>query len=337
MNLKAIGKTFSSTARYAGAAISKHGPAILTALGSIGVVTATVMACKATLKKDEAITEVKEAIDESREIFEEQINDENATVREDVIKAYRKNIFDLYVKKGVILVKLYAPSILVGIASLSCFYTSKHIMNKRYSACLAACTTTERLFSDYRKRVIEDLGEEADNKYRYGIRTVEEDVPVLDKKGNPKLDKDGKPKTEKKVTKHVDRDVIEYDYSALFDEITTKQWDSNYEYNLHYLRQMQEWADERLKSRGYLFLNEVKQLLGLKVDEAGQDVGWVFMKDNPIGDNRVDFGLEEVVVHNGMEGRAMDFMCEENNAILLKFNCDGYIKDKLMMVQKVYD
>lgn len=337
MKLNTIGKTFSNAARYAGLAVSKHGPAILTAIGSVGVVTAAVMACKATLKKDEAVAEVKEAINESKEIFENEINDENATVGEDFIKAYRKNIFDLYVKKGVILAKLYGPSILVGIASLSCFYTSKHVMNKRYSACLAACSTTERLFSDYRKRVVEELGEEADTKYRYGVRTVEEEIPVLDKKGNPKLDKDGKPKTETKVTKHIDRDVIDYDYSALFDEISTKQWDTNYEYNLSYLRQMEQYANERLMSRGYLFLNEVKQMLGLKIDEAGQDVGWVFIKNNPIGDNRVDFGLDEVIVHNGITGRAMDFMCDENNAILLKFNCDGYIRDKILKAQMIYD
>lgn len=335
MNFKSIGKIVKNSAKYAGAFISKNSPTILTIIGATGIVTAAVIACKSTVKKNDILEPINDEIVNEKELYES--DNEHS---EEEAKLYRKTIFDLYLKKGKEIVKLYAPSVIIGVASIGCFCASNHILNKRYSACIAACTTTERLFSDYRKRVVEDLGKEADKKYRYGIKTVEEEVPVLDKKGNPKLDKDGNPKTEKKTTKYVDRNKIDYDFSALFDEITTKQWDPNYEYNLYYLRNMQQHANELLKSRGYLFLNEIKQLLGLKIDEAGQDVGWIYIKDNPNGDNYVDFGLDEVVVINQITGYTStpaEHMSPENNAVLLTFNCDGYIKDKIVMAQKIYD
>ena len=40
--------------------------------------------------------------------------------------------------------------------------------------------------------------------------------------------------------------------------------------------QQQNWADERLKSRGHLFLNEVYDMLVARRTKAGAQVGWVY-------------------------------------------------------------
>ena len=50
---------------------------------------------------------------------------------------------------------------------------------------------------------------------------------------------------------------------------------------------------------GYLFLNDVYDLLGIPKSKAGQVVGWIYDKNNNTdGDNYVSFGLVEAYMKN---------------------------------------
>ena len=89
-----------------------------------------------------------------------------------------------------------------------------------------------------------------------------------------------------------------------------------------FLKQQQNYANEMLKSKGHLFLNEVYDMLGIPRTKAGQVVGWVYDEKNPIGDNFVDFGLYDInreAVRNFVNGY--------ERTILLDFNVDGNIWD----------
>ena len=105
-------------------------------------------------------------------------------------------------------------------------------------------------------------------------------------------------------------------YARFFDEGCTG-WDKNPEYNLSFLKQQQQYANDLLKSKGYLFLNDVYDMLGIPRTKEGQIVGWVYKEDNPIGDNYVDFGI--FAEHN--RGAVNGF----EKSILLDFNVDGSI------------
>lgn len=109
-------------------------------------------------------------------------------------------------------------------------------------------------------------------------------------------------------------------YARYFDE-SSPCWDKNPEVNMMYLKMQQNYANSLLKAKGHLFLNEVYQSLGIPVTKVGQVVGWIYDKDNPIGDNYVDFGIfteKNAPSVNGFE-----------RSILLDFNVDGNILDKL--------
>ena len=68
--------------------------------------------------------------------------------------------------------------------------------------------------------------------------------------------------------------IDEYsDYARVFDE-GNSNWKNNNDYNLMFLGQVQNWANMRLKQRGYLFLNEVYDALGMRGSAEGQIVGW---------------------------------------------------------------
>ena len=98
-------------------------------------------------------------------------------------------------------------------------------------------------------------------------------------------------------------------------------WCKDSETNKFFLLHQQAYANELLKARGYLFLNEIYDMLGIPRTKAGQVVGWVFDKENPIGDNFVNFGL--------YDNQNEDFVNGYENSILLDFNVDGMILDRL--------
>jgi hypothetical protein len=114
-------------------------------------------------------------------------------------------------------------------------------------------------------------------------------------------------------------------YARWFDEESSSCWSAPpyEEYNWMHLRQAQNWLNDMLRSRGYVFLNEAYGQLGLSHTPAGQIVGWIYDPRNPdaAGDNYIDFGCWDqqenpLGFNNGREG-----------AILVDFNVDGPIWD----------
>ena len=100
----------------------------------------------------------------------------------------------------------------------------------------------------------------------------------------------------------------------------------DWEYNVYKLKLMESSCDQKLKNRGYLFLNEVYEMLDLPVTKMGQEVGWYYDPSDRNLSNYVDFGLCEV-----RRQAVRDFRNGYEKAILLDFNVDGnimsYIRD----------
>ncbi|MCA1800666.1 MAG: DUF6353 family protein, partial [Actinobacteria bacterium] len=109
-------------------------------------------------------------------------------------------------------------------------------------------------------------------------------------------------------------------YARYFDEGSTV-WSRERDYNRLRIRAIQNYANDMLKARGHLFLNEVYDELGLPRSRAGAVVGWVMSKS---GDNFVDFGI-----YNQENERARAFVNGQEQSILLDFNVDGVIYDLL--------
>lgn len=299
---KAIGK--------AGFQMRKHSPEILAAVGAIGTVASAVMACKATTKVNGIMEETKQQVNDVHTVLE----DENVSIEKYSEEDAKKDLTIIYAQTGVKLVKLYAPSVALGILSLGCMLTSNNILRKRNVALAAAYTAIDKGFKDYRGRVVERFGEVVDRELKYGIKAKKITETVVD-------EETGK---EKKVKKTVDvvGDPTEYsDYARFFDE-ACPAWEKDSEYNLMFLRAQQQYANDLLRSRGHLFLNEVYDMIGIPRSKAGQVVGWVYNEDNPVGDNYVDFGMYDI--HREV---VRDFVNGYERSILLDFNVDGNIWD----------
>ena len=117
-------------------------------------------------------------------------------------------------------------------------------------------------------------------------------------------------------TKKIDICEAVSDYARWFDD-SCCGWTKDPEYNLTFLKCQERYANDMLRAKGFLFLNEVYDMLGMPKTKAGQVVGWIYNEENPIGDNRVEFGLN-------LERNA-DFINGLTNMVLLDFNVDGNI------------
>ena len=92
-----------------------------------------------------------------------------------------------------------------------------------------------------------------------------------------------------------------------------------------FLTNQQSHANDLLRANGYLFLNDVYEMLGFQKTRAGQQVGWIYDPDNNSeSDNYVDFGIYDVHKKGSRE-----FVNGYESAIILDFNVDGPIMNKV--------
>lgn len=298
----------------------KHSPEILVVAGVVGVVGSTVMACKATTKVNDILDDTKDQLDKIHEAGERLENGETLMLKdgeEYTVEQNKKDLTIVYAQTALKFVKLYAPSVIIGGLSITAILAGHNITRKRNIALAAAYTAVDKSFKEYRGRVVERFGEALDKELKYGIKSKEVDEVVTNEDG-----------TESVVKKTVD--VVDAtnpmnvsEYARFFDD-GCAGWTKDPEYNLMFLRDQQRYANDLLKSKGHLFLNEVYDLLGIPRTKAGQIVGWIYDEKHPNGDNFVDFGIYDT---NKTANR--DFVNGYERTILLDFNVDGNIWDQM--------
>lgn len=297
--------------------LKKHSPEILAVAGVVGTVVSAVMACKATTKASDILEKSKEDIDAIHKCATDEKFVDKYTP-EDV----KKDLTIVYIQTGVKLAKLYAPAVILGALSLSSILASNNILRKRNVALAAAYATVDKGFKQYRNRVVERFGEEVDHELRHGIKAKKIEKVVVGE--------DGKEKKVKETVNVVERDSLS-DYTFFFDE-SNPYWEKDGNYNRMFLLAQQQYANDKLRANGYLYLNDVLDTLGIPRTKAGQIVGWVYDPDNPNGDNYVDFGIYETYRRNEesfVKDAAMREVGKEvyERVVLLDFNVDGNILD----------
>lgn len=307
MKLTGLKNKFTKVAGKAGFLIKKNSPEILLAIGIGGIITSTVMACKATLKVDDIIAEKDKQIFKIDVTFEDS---QDGTLNLNYSAEDKKHDLVLvYAQTCVKFIKLYGPAVTLGIASFACIIGGHGIMKKRNVALMAAYKVLEEGFAKYRKRVVEEFGEEKDYIFKNGLRSMRVSENEVGEDG-----KNHQVKKDKLSDEHAEPSV----YARFFDETST-QWSKTPSYNLMYIQAQQNSFNELLQARGHVFLNEVYDSLGIPRSAAGAIVGWVL--DNG-GDNYIDFG-----VFDKQSKIKRDFVNGHERSILLDFNVDGVIYD----------
>lgn len=284
--------TISKTAARAALKLRKHSPQLLFGAGIIGTVATVVVACRATLKAQDVSANHKLEVSVADDRLDQRVYDEGA---------HRHHIVTTWTQTSIEYTKLYGPTFILGVTSIACLTKSHQILTSRNAAVMAAYAGLDRMFKEYRTRVITDVGLEKDNEYAYG--TVEKEIVEYDKKGNAEI----------KRYSSTDPDARTV-YGRWFDE-TNRHWDKDHGYNHTFLDNQQKWANLQLKRQGHLFLNEVYDMLGIPRSKEGAQVGWYY--DNDDADGYVDFGFN----------RHPEFVAGFERTVFLDFNVDGMILD----------
>lgn len=270
----------------------KSSPNTLFAAGIVGVVGTVVLSSKATLKAVEVNKETKNMLEQINNLEHDDYSEKDR-VRDKAI---------LYSQTAVTYMKLYGPTLIVGTLSVACLTQSHRVLTQRNMALGAAYAGVEKALNGYRERVIAEVGPEREAKIWQPV----EKVDVIDAEG-------------KKVKVEMPIEDGGSPYKVLFDE-SNVNWNKAYEYNQLFLNAQQSYANDLLRAKGHVFLNDVHDMLGLPRTKAGQIVGWVMDGE---GDNYIDFGFFRNI-HEGMR-----FVAGDERSIWLDFNVDGNVLELL--------
>lgn len=285
--------------------VKKHSPEILVATGIGTGIVAAVIACKQTIKANDIIAEARKNLQNIEDVKELAANNEVEYTEEN--EQADREIIGKQVTIGM--VKAYALPVGLGILSITCILAGHHILKKRNVALAAAYSALSTDFMNYRKRVVDKYGKDVDFMLKNGLEKQIVANQVVD------------PETgEVKETKE---EVLTYDgdklsqYARIFDEVGSTQWTPSADHNRAFLLMEQNYFNERIRTRGYIFLNEVYERLGFRPTKAGSVVGWVYQNADYEG---IDFGI--FTAHTQ---KAAEFLEGTEPSIILDFNVQGDI------------
>ena len=289
--------------------VKKHSPEILMVAGTVSIITGTVVACKSTIK----IPAMIEEADKNLEIIH-GAQDGTIKLKEDAVYTEddaARDITIVYVQTSVKVLKVYATAIILIGGGVSRTTRCHVIMSKGCccSVCGAVAVTESvegRMGRWYGSHVCS-----VQKEIETGIKAI--DISAKDKDGND---------VTVKSEQHDDK--VDDPYTFLFDENNAPTtWEKDPEINRITLLQAQRSCMKKLKTRGYLFLNEALDSIGMRGTQIGQFAGWIYDPENPNIDSFIDFGIysNDPIKQAFLEGY------EPN--IWLHFNCDGSIIDKI--------
>lgn len=288
--------------------VSVYKPEIFVGLGIVCVAAGVVLSCKATLEVDDIIDEHKEKMDLIHDGVGKMKTDGTVYSKEnqkmDTVKQYGKTIARLG--------RVYAPGIGFTVLGVGFFLGAYKVLKTRNIALLGVCQALQTKLRDYDARLTRDYGEDVAYAYRNGLEIEEVKEAYME---------DGKKKT-KKVEAFVPGDYERSPYARFFDP-ASKYWKPYSDINLLFLKMCQEEANRMLNSRGSVMLNEVYDMLDVPRTTEAAQVGWLSKEKGGI-DGFVDFGI-----FNGDDEATRRFVNGYEDVILLDFNVDGVVYDKL--------
>lgn len=157
--------SFLDTLKFATRHISDNSPAILTAMGALGVVSTAVLAARGAIAADRVLDEHREGV-----------------------YGIDRTKYMSFSEKLQLTWKFYLPAALAGGTTIACIVGANSINAKRNAALMGLYSLTDRTLTEYREKVFERLGEAKE-------RVIQDDV-ARDRIDNNPISKKGLHKTE---------------------------------------------------------------------------------------------------------------------------------------------
>ena len=293
-------------------------------LGTACLVGAVVTAFKAGKEIDEVVEFNKDQIENTKVLREAgEYEAEDGELVEYTESDYKKDLTHNYIWFGVDVAKKMLPPIGLGVASFLCYKGGFNALGEKLATMTAAYTVLDRSYNKLLENAKEVYGEEAADKLKYGmIEPLEVDIPAdIDPETGKKIGKAHKEKFD--AVRDVGLSDNASPYAVRVQDCAGFTRDPNY--NVIYLEHVQDLANAKLQTRGYLTLYEVYEALGLigvvnaSVEKMSHQCGWVLGH----GDDHVTFKLllAPVAAGIGSDGATKIY----DQIALVDFNCIGNI------------
>lgn len=228
-----------------------NSPEILTALGVSGVVTTAYLTAKASFKAEQMINadEAKGGVS----------SDRNQRIKE----------------RTKLVWKLYIPAGISGATTIACIIMASKSNSRRTTAAVTAYSLTERAFSEYRDKVVEQIGAGKEQKLRDDI--VQERVA----RSHPE-------------SKEV---IIVGTGHVLCCELYTNRY---FRSDMETLRRAQNDINQKRLKELYVNLDEFYDLVGLPHTSNSDLVGWNF-------ERQMELQFSTVLAEHGEPCLAFDY------------------------------
>lgn len=201
----------------------RNSPEILSAFGVVGIGATAYLTAKASFTA-------------ARMIDEEESANGTAETSTERFKERTKLVW-----------KLYIPAAISGGVSAFCIVNANHVSGKRIAAAASAYSMTERAFSDYREKVVEQIGKNKEQKIRDEIvqKKIEDTPP-----------------------KNV---VVLGNGHVLCCELYTGRY---FKSDMETLKKAQNEINYKVNNELYVRLDEFYDLIGLEQTSMSTSFGW---------------------------------------------------------------
>ncbi len=295
--------------------LKRKQPEIFLALGLVAGGVAMGGVAYASMKLPGRVEELQKNLD----LVEQNLAKNSVNYTEEDAKNDRQL---MQVHAGLQIARSYLPAITLSMVSLGCILKSHDLQKKNIMALGAAYAAVETSFRAYRERVATKYGEDAEYAIRYDLEEISIQETVIDENGKEK---------KKKVKQNVITHDLISPYAKIFDAFNANYEDDPSQ-NMMFLKSVHLKANDQLKTQGYMFLNDVYDMLGFPKTRAGQNVGWLYRPgESGDRDNYIDLG-----VFTTHRERAVDFVNGYESVIVLDFNVDGDIlNDPKFLIEEI--
>ena len=312
MKLNNLANSLKKAARITKFKLKKHAPTIMIAAAAVGTVAGTVMACKATLKLEDTLDDIKNNVEDVKA-------DETLTEKE------RKNeLTKTYIRGGMAMAKLYGPAVLLIGSSIGLNVGSHVIMKKRYGMAVAAATAIKANFDDYKNYIREKYGEEADFNAEHHIT----ETKTTEGKGKNKKES---------ITLEIDPAELEHRIPFYFDQ-TCLEHSLDGDYDIMMIKQRQAEANIMLRRDGFVTYNKIRDMFGKAKTKWGDLVGWVYDPElNGTGDvGYIDFRINDYIENPKIKNYLNQDNSEKgfDRRFYINPNIQGFLFDSMETVQK---
>lgn len=227
--------------------LKKHSATILTVGGVVGVVGTSVLAVKATPKAMMLLEDAK------------QVKGDELTPVEVIKIAW----------------KPYIPAVLTGVGTIACICGINYLSSKNQATLMSAYALLEQGYKEYRDKVGDLYGEEADKSVKEAI-----------------------------AQSRMEEGMKKEDDKMWFFDVHSLQF---FESTMDDVLKAESAFLKLLEDRGYACMNEYYDLLGIRHIPEGYQLGWHDMETiDPYGCEKLEFGYEITTRKDGLECCVID-------------------------------